>query len=71
MYQDLFGLISAGHVSSIKPLHVFPWTEAIPALRILSSGKHIGKMVLFSGDASNDVKVQVRADPLLLMNFVV
>jgi NADPH:quinone reductase-like Zn-dependent oxidoreductase len=58
MVQDMMDLISDGSLKKATPVHVRPFSEAADAFRYMSTGKHIGKMVLDMSDVAS-LKVSV------------
>ena len=53
MVQRMIDLIADGSLKRASPVHVRPFDEASDAFRYMSTGKHIGKMVLDMSDVSN------------------
>ncbi|KAK0721191.1 KR domain-containing protein [Apiosordaria backusii] len=49
LMSKMFHLINQGHIRPITPMKIFHFTEAPSALRFLSEGKHISKVVLSVG----------------------
>ncbi|GIJ92472.1 putative PKS/NRPS-like protein biosynthetic cluster [Aspergillus pseudoviridinutans] len=62
LMQQLFVLYEGGHVHPIHPIKVFPFEDIPAAFAYMRSGRHIGKMVISSGEASS-VQVPVRPAP--------
>jgi NADPH:quinone reductase-like Zn-dependent oxidoreductase len=44
--KDLTALLNTKAIRAVEPLHVFPMTEAEKAFRTMTTGKHMGKIVL-------------------------
>lgn len=56
MLSEMVDLHSRQVLQSIKPLNVFPISELQQAMRMMQTGKHIGKIII---DCSGDHVVQV------------
>lgn len=57
--QKIRSLWVEGHIKPITPMKVFSFANIPDAMKLLCSGKHIGKIVISDGDAE-DVEVPVR-----------
>lgn len=49
LLDEIFILIEGGHLKPINPLKVFPFREIPAALRLLRSGKNMGKLIISDG----------------------
>lgn len=58
LLDQIFDLINSGHVKPIYPITTFGFDDVPSALAYIRSGRHIGKVVISSGD--NDVQVPIR-----------
>ncbi|GAP86891.1 putative acyl transferase acyl hydrolase lysophospholipase [Rosellinia necatrix] len=62
LLSDAFALLVEGHIKPIAPVQVFPFSDIPSGLRLMRSGKHIGKLVISRG-ASENMLVPVRRRP--------
>ena len=46
LLAEVMGLVRAGSIKEIAPVRTFPFSQMENALRLMQSGKHIGKVVL-------------------------
>ena len=46
LLSEVFQLLDKGHIKPISPIQTFPFTGIPAALRMMRSGKHIGKLVI-------------------------
>jgi NADPH:quinone reductase-like Zn-dependent oxidoreductase len=58
LLDDIFDLVNAGHVKPIQPITKFGFDDIPSALAYIRSGRHIGKVIISSGD--EDVQVPIR-----------
>lgn len=56
---EIFDLVNAGHVKPIQPITTFGFDDIPAALAHIRSGRHIGKVVISSGE-DNSVQVPIR-----------
>lgn len=56
--DDIFDLVDGGHVKPIQPITTFGFDDIPSALAYIRSGRHIGKVIISSGD--EDVQVPIR-----------
>ncbi|KAI1084605.1 KR domain-containing protein [Whalleya microplaca] len=59
LLSEAFKLLEKGHIKPITPIQVFPFDKISNALRLMRSGKHIGKLVI-SRSQEPDPQVPVR-----------
>jgi len=59
LFDELFPLIEIDHLKPIHPITTFGFENIIPALTYIRSGKHLGKIVIFSAE-KEDVRVTIR-----------
>jgi hypothetical protein len=57
--SEAFDLVGKGHVKPVTPIQVFPFGKIPNALRLIRSGKHIGKLVI-SRAQEPELEVPVR-----------
>lgn len=62
LLDEIFDLVSAGHINPITPITTFSFSDIPSALALIRSGRHIGKVVISDGD---DPKVQVPIRPAM------
>lgn len=60
LLDEIFELVDAGHVKPIQPITTFGFDDIPSALAYIRSGRHIGKVVISSGEDTLDVEVPVR-----------
>jgi NADPH:quinone reductase-like Zn-dependent oxidoreductase len=58
LLDQIFDLVNGGHIKPIQPITTFGFDDIPSALAYIRSGRHIGKVVISSGD--NDVQVPIR-----------
>ncbi|KAH9902283.1 reducing type I polyketide synthase [Xylariomycetidae sp. FL2044] len=59
LLSEIFALIDQGSLKPISPVKVFSYADIPAALRLLRSGKHIGKLVISDGPGAK-IEVPVR-----------
>ncbi|KAI1747185.1 reducing type I polyketide synthase [Xylaria castorea] len=59
LLSESFELFEKGHIKPIAPIKIFPFDKIPNALRVMRSGKHIGKLVI-SRAQEPDLQVLVR-----------
>ncbi|KAI3330539.1 KR domain-containing protein [Ustulina deusta] len=62
LLKETFEFLEKGHIKPITPTRVFPFDQIPSALRLMRSGKHIGKLVISRAEEP-DFKVLVRRAP--------
>ncbi|KAL4867992.1 hypothetical protein BDV12DRAFT_209443 [Aspergillus spectabilis] len=62
LMAQLFVLYDGGHIQPIHPIKVFPFEDIPAAFAYMRGGRHIGKIVISSGEAAA-VQVPVRPAP--------
>lgn len=59
LMREIFELVNAGHVGPIHPITTYGFDQVIPALSYMRRGKHIGKIVIYSGE-KEDVQLPIK-----------
>ncbi|KAM3489254.1 hypothetical protein MY3957_007465 [Beauveria namnaoensis] len=59
LLDEIFDLVNAGHVKPIQPITTFGFDDIPSALAHIRSGRHIGKVVISSGEHTS-VEVPIR-----------
>lgn len=59
LFDELFPLIETDHLKPIHSITTFEFEDIISALAYIRSGKHLGKIVIFSAE-KEDVRVTIR-----------
>ncbi|KAI0502950.1 reducing type I polyketide synthase [Xylaria bambusicola] len=62
LLNETFDLFQQGHIKPISPTRVFPFDQIPSALRLMRSGKHIGKLIISRAE-DPDFEVSVRRAP--------
>ncbi|KAI1348370.1 reducing type I polyketide synthase [Xylaria sp. FL0043] len=62
LLKETFGLYEKGHIKPITPTRAFKFDEIPSALRLMRSGKHIGKLVISRAE-DPDFEISVRRAP--------
>lgn len=57
--RQMFDLIDGGHIRSIKPRKVFPYTSIADAIRYMYSRTHINKIVVSREASPETAKMEV------------
>ncbi|GME30251.1 polyketide synthase 2 [Neofusicoccum parvum] len=65
LFRMLMPLVEQRIVKPIVPVQVFPWDDISAAFHYMRCAKHLGKIVISSGSAS-DVQVKMRPAPRVL-----
>ena len=66
LLDDIFDLVDSGHLRPIHPITTFVFDDIPSALAYIRGGRHIGKIVISSGQ--EDVEVPIRpAVPTLML----
>ncbi|KAI0972015.1 hypothetical protein F4678DRAFT_460844 [Xylaria arbuscula] len=61
LFDELFILIDGGHIKPVHPITIFGFDKVVDALSYIRSGRHLGKIVVSSGDnGREDVQVPIR-----------
>ncbi|KAI1799346.1 hypothetical protein F4811DRAFT_557890 [Daldinia bambusicola] len=64
LFNELFILISAGHIKLSHPITTFGFDKVVDALSCIRNGRHIGKIVISNGESlQDDVQIPIRRTP--------
>ncbi|KAG6359884.1 hypothetical protein INS49_010937 [Diaporthe citri] len=62
--REVMQLVDSGSIKSIRPLHIFPYSQIHESYKFMQSGKHFGKIILESRPEET-VMVSVGSDSVL------
>ncbi|CAO2655083.1 Nn.00g118160.m01.CDS01 [Neocucurbitaria sp. VM-36] len=60
LLDEIFELVTDGHIKPIHPITMFGFDEVAAALNHIRSGLHIGKVVVSNGEGIPDLQVAIR-----------